>query len=298
VLVTGGAGYIGSTLVPLLLGEGYRVRVLDIDAAQPRLPQSSRLIVMGGDVRDRAALREAARGCAAVVHLAALSGAPACARDPGLAEEVNVGGCEALAEAAGRRIPVVFASTGSVYGAHAGALCTEDSPPAPVSLYGVTKAAGERILLGACGAVALRFATAYGVSPRMRQDLLPNHLVSLALREGRLSVYQPGARRTFLHVRDAARAVILALGRFGEMRGRPFNAGSEDQNLTKGELCALIAEQVPGLVLDLSAPGSDPDCRDYAVSYARIRALGFSPTVRLEQGIAELVAAAGGSPPL
>jgi nucleoside-diphosphate-sugar epimerase len=244
-----------------------------------------------GDVRDRGLLQRAAEDCDALVHLAAISGYPACARAPDEARAVNVAGSRNVASVAGRHRPVVFASTSSCYGAVSEALCTEDTPLRPVSLYGETKAEAEKILLGECTTVALRLATVYGLSPRMRLDLLVNDFVYRALHEGRLSVYEVQARRSFLHVADVARAFHLAIDDAASMAARVYNVGDESQNFTKWELCQLIARAIPGVELVAAQEGKDQDQRDYAVSYARIKALGYRTTVSLEEGVQELARA-------
>ncbi|KAK8784996.1 GDP-D-glycero-alpha-D-manno-heptose dehydrogenase-like [Amblyomma americanum] len=291
VLVTGGAGYLGSCLVPLLLERGWRVAVFDTFARGlgPLLPVVDRVRLVRGDVRDGAALAAALRGVHSVVHLAAVVGYPACSRDPALAEDVNVGGTRALLEQLSPEQQLVFASTGSCYGAVGPAVaCTEETPLSPLSVYGRTKAEAEALVLERRG-VALRLATVFGVAPRMRVDLLVNDLSRRALRDGALEVYEPGFWRSLLHVRDAARAFALALERYDEMRGQAFNVGDDALNATKEQLARLICERAGGARLVLGGPGSDQDRRDYRVSHERIRQLGFRASVTLEQGVDELL---------
>ncbi len=294
VLVTGGAGYIGSTLVPLLLAAGHSVTVLDSLPAgiAPLLAcfRDGRFSLVRGDIRDERAVREAAAGADAIAHLAALSGAPACERDPQGAVEVNERGSRIVARVAGRR-PLVYASTGSCYGAVPGGRCDETTTVQPETRYGVTKLAGERAAMDAPAGIALRFATAYGVSPRMRLDLLVNHFVRVLLAHGEISVFEPHARRTFIHVADAARALLFSLENAARMAGQTYNAGSEEQNLTKGEVLDIVRARVPGAVVRADPAGEDPDRRDYTVSYRKIREAGFRATVSLEEGVEELVRA-------
>jgi nucleoside-diphosphate-sugar epimerase len=294
VLVTGGAGYIGSTLVPLLLARGHSVTVLDLLPAgiAPLLScfRESRFSLVRADIRDERAVRDAAAGADAIVHLAAVSGAPACDRDPERAVEVNERGTLIVARAAGRRT-LVYASTGSCYGAVPGGRCDEATEPRPISRYGSTKLAGERAVLDAHGGIVLRFATAYGVSPRMRVDLLVNHFVRVLLAVGEIAVYEPHARRTFIHVADAARGLLLSLENAGRMTGEVYNAGSDEQNRTKGEVLGIIQARIPGSVVRADPSGADPDRRDYTVSYRKIREAGFHTTVSLEEGVDELVRA-------
>jgi nucleoside-diphosphate-sugar epimerase len=295
ILVTGGAGYIGTTLVPLLLERGHRVTVLDSlrFGIGPLLPlfRHPRFAFVRADVRDRGALAEHARGADAFVHLAAIVGYPACAQAPDEATAINVEGSANLAAAVGRGRPVVLTSTGSCYGAVSDAVCTEDTPLRPLTLYSQTKARAETLLLDGCEAIVCRLATAFGLSPRLRLDLLVNDFVYRAVHERRLIVYQGQHRRTFLHVSDAARAILLALDRAAELAGRVFNVGDERQNCTKLDVCRVIQQVVPGVAVEAAAGGEDLDRRDYAVSYARIRALGFQSTISLAEGVRELARA-------
>ena len=201
------------------------------------------------------------------------------------ARSTNVEGSRNVAAVAGRGRPVVLASTSSCYGAIADGVCTEETPLRPVSLYGVTKAESEAVLLQESTAVVFRLATAYGLSPRLRLDLLVNDFVYRALHEHRLTVYEGRFRRSFIHVRDVARAVLLALDNSAAMAGQVFNVGDESQNLSKLNVCRIIQEVVPGVEIDACASGHDADRRDYTVHYARIRALGFRATVSLEEGV-------------
>lgn len=289
VLVTGGAGYLGSCLVPLLLDRGWKVTIFDTFSwgLTPLLPVAPRLRLIRGDVRDAAALRDALRGVDAVVHLAALVGYPACSRKPLLAEDVNVGGTKTLVAQLSPGQRLVFASTGSCYGAIGTAPCTEQTPLSPLSVYGRTKAEAEAVVL-ASGGVALRLATVFGVAPRLRLDLLLNDFTRRALEDGSLDVYEPGFWRSMLHVRDAARAFVLALERFDEMRGRTFNVGDDSLNVTKAHIAQLVCDRT-GSELHLGAQGYDEDRRNYRVSHERIRNLGFKASISLEEGLDELL---------
>jgi nucleoside-diphosphate-sugar epimerase len=295
VLITGGAGYLGTTLVALLLDQGHSVVVLDSlkNGIGPILPffRRSGFSFVRGDIRDRSLLAKAARQVDAVVHLAAVVGYPACSRAPEEARSVNVEGTRNVAAAAGRHRPVLFASTSSCYGAVEDSLCTEETPLRPVSLYGETKAQGEEIVRDQCAAIVYRIATAYGIAPRLRLDLLINDFVHVALHERRLRVYEGHYRRSFIHVHDVARAVLLALNDATQMVGQVFNVGDERQNLSKLDVCEIIARLVGGVEIEICADGKDADQRDYAVRYARIRSRGFQARVGLEDGIRELCSA-------
>jgi nucleoside-diphosphate-sugar epimerase len=292
VLVTGGAGYIGSVLVPHCLENGYRVRVLDnlMYGGGSLLPyvRNPKFEFVRGDIRDPRAVRDAVNGCDVVVHLAAIVGFPACRKYPDLATAVNVDGTTVLAEAVGRGRLVLFGSTGSNYGALVDEVCTEETPLHPVSLYGKTKTEAERRIMEGCDGVAYRFATAFGISPRMRLDLLVNEFVYTAIRMRYLVVYEAQFMRTFIHVHDIARSFLFAIEHAGRMRGQVYNVGSEDMNYSKAELCDMIRARVD-YYLHYADVGQDADKRNYVVSYRKIGDLGFRTTITLEEGIDELV---------
>lgn len=289
VLVTGGAGYLGSVLVPMLLDDGHEVVVFDklnfSVISILHYAVSERVQIVVGDVRDTEALARAAEGCDAVVHLAAIVGFPACAADPTLAESTNLGGTRNVVEALDGR-PMIFASTGSAYGAVDG-VCTEDTPINPVSLYGHTKAEGER-LSREKGAVALRFATVFGVAPRLRLDLLVNDFVYKAIHERSIVLYEGHFRRTFLHIKDAARAIVFALNNYAKMTGEAYNVGDESMNYTKRDIAQIIRQKVPYNLYEADI-GHDQDQRDYAVSYEKIRKLGYGVEIDLDTGVNELI---------
>ena len=294
VLVTGGAGYIGSALVPMLLARGYPVTVLDRSEngrEALRACQSDPCFrLIRGDIRDGAALREAARDVEAIIHLAAISGYPACARDPAEATDVNVSGTARVLEVAGR-MTVVLASTLSCYGAVLEGYCDETTPARPVSHYGRTKLQAEALVLASPMGIVLRLATAYGLSPRMRLDLMVNAFVYRLGQGEPLEVYEPEARRAFLHVRDASRSFLFALEAAPRLAGHLFNVGDESQNQSKRELVERIRRRIPCTRVSYSASGRDEDRRDYAVSFSRIHSEGFRVQVGLEQGLEELARA-------
>lgn len=295
VLITGGAGYLGTTLVTLLLNQGYSVVVFDSlrHGIGPILPffRHPDFSFVRGDVRDRSQVVEAARTADAVVHLAAVVGYPACSRAPEEARSINVEGARNVAAATGRERPLLFASTSSCYGAVDDSLCTEDTPLRPLSLYGETKVQGEEIVRNECAAVVYRIATAYGISPRLRLDLLINDFVHIALHHRRLRVYEGHYRRSFVHVQDVARAILLALENAPGMIGGVFNVGDERQNLSKLQVCEIIARIVPEVEIEICEDGKDADQRNYAVSYSRLKSRGFQTHVSIADGIRELCSA-------
>jgi nucleoside-diphosphate-sugar epimerase len=293
ILVTGGAGYLGSVLVPALLGAEYEVTVLDsflyrqatlLDACA-----DARFAVIRGDCRDQATLARALQGADWILPLAAIVGAPACAADPTAARSTNLDAIRLLLRLRSPRQRIVYPTTNSGYGIGTpGALCTEATPLRPISLYGSTKVEAEQAVLDAGNAVTFRLATVFGLSPRMRLDLLVNDFVHRAVTDRAVVVFEGHARRNFLHVRDVARAFLHALAHFDALDG-PYNVGLSDANLSKVELCARIQAEVPGFVWVEAPVGEDPDKRDYVVSNAKIEGTGFRPIHSLEDGIRELV---------
>ena len=295
ILVTGGAGYIGCVLAPLLLESGYQVRVLDnlIYNGTGLLPhfRNPSFDFVKGDIRDPQAVRDAVRDCDVVIHLAAIVGFPACRKYPDLTQTVNVEGTKVVAEAAGRERLVLFASTGSNYGALEDEVCTEETPLNPLSLYGKTKTAAEQYLLENCNTIAYRFATAFGISPRMRLDLLINDFVYAAVRVHHLVVYEANFMRSFVHVYDIARSILFAIENADRMQGEVYNVGSESMNYSKAQVCEMIRRKVD-FYLHFADIGEDADKRNYVVSYRKISSLGYRTTITLEEGIDELVCGA------
>jgi nucleoside-diphosphate-sugar epimerase len=292
VLVTGAAGYIGSVMVPLLLERGYKVTGFDnlMYGGGSLLPYfiNPQFRFIKGDVRDAASLSEAMRQIDAIIHLAAIVGYPACRKRPGLAREVNIGGTRNIITNKAKSQMLIFASTGSNYG-RLDEVCTEESPLNPVSLYGITKTEAEKLCLDGNDAVVLRLATAFGLSPRPRLDLLINDFVYQAIVNKQIIVYERRFRRSFIHVRDIANAFLFALEKFDEMKQLSFNVGHESMNYTKEDIALKIREQIP-FYLHFAEIGGDEDKRDYEVSYQKIRSLGYTTTITLDQGVEELIA--------
>jgi nucleoside-diphosphate-sugar epimerase len=295
ILVTGGAGYVGSTLVPILLEQGHKVRVLDSlrFGGHGLLPccEYRAFELVKGDVCDDAAVANALADVDAVIHLAAIVGYPACKKEPQVALATNVDGTRTLLKHRRPDQRVLFASTGSIYGSVPDYVCNENTPRAPITLYGETKAEAEQLVLDSGNAVAYRFATAFGVSNRMRLDLMPNDFTYQAVRNRNLIVYEGGFKRTFVHVRDMARSFIFALERWDSVKDDVYNVGHESMNFTKEDVARKILKYVD-YYLHFAEVGSDADQRNYEVSYEKIRKKGFETTIDLEPGVEELVRAA------
>lgn len=292
LLITGGAGYIGTTLTQYLLNAGHSVRCYDrlLFGVDPLLPffRNPHYELVKGDIRNEVALDKALTDIDAVIHLAAIVGYPACDRDPREAIEINTRGT-ALLNHLRDDIPVVFASTGSVYGKLEN-LCNEGSTPKPLTVYGQSKLEAERILLQSGNAVVYRFATAFGLSPRMRLDLLPNDFTYQAVHQKYLVVYEGQFRRTFIHVYDIARALLHAVNNFSVMNGQVYNCGSNLLNATKVDLANLIKQHVD-YNLHFTPNGHDPDQRDYEVDYSKLNKTNFDVTLGLNDGIEEMARA-------
>jgi nucleoside-diphosphate-sugar epimerase len=294
VLVTGGAGYLGSVLCEHLLGRNYTVRVVDNlmygQHSLFHLCANPSFEFVRGDVRDESVMRDALKGADAVIHLAAIVGAPACDRDPLLAQTVNYESVRLLNRLRGRGQLVIYPTTNSGYGTKSGdVLCTEETPLEPISLYGRSKVQAEQELLGSPNAVTLRLATVFGVSPRMRLDLLVNHFVYAAVTDGYLVVFEKDFKRNYIHIRDVADCFLHCLEHADSMVGRPFNVGLDDANLSKEELALKVKQFVPRFYINFSEVGSDPDKRNYIVSNERLRKAGFEARRSIEAGIVELL---------
>jgi nucleoside-diphosphate-sugar epimerase len=296
ILITGGAGYLGSTLVPLLLHEGHQVTVLDqFPLGMTTLAEACRFdgfTPVRGDARDEELVKRLAHDADLAIPLAALVGAPLCKLDPVGAQTTNKDAIEMLLRVLEPDQKIIYPNSNSGYGIGTpGEYCTEESPLNPVSLYGITKVAAEVAVLERGNSVTFRLATVFGVAPRMRTDLLVNDFTYRAVKDRALVIFEGHFKRNYIHVRDVANAFLHAMANFDAMQGLAYNVGLSDANLSKLELCAQIQEHVPAFVY-LEAPiGEDPDKRDYIVSNERIEGTGFKPQVSLDDGIRELIRA-------
>ena len=294
ILVTGGAGYIGSVLVPLLLDAGHEVTVLDnFMYRQPSLAahaHNSQLEIVVGDIRDKQRMDPLLQKTDVVIPLAAIVGAPACDRDPFLATSINRDAALGLFENLHPDQLVLMPTTNSAYGSgDEDNYCDEESPLRPLSQYAREKVAVEQALMARENSVSFRLATVFGLSPRMRLDLLVNNFVWRALEDGFVVLFESHFKRNYIHVRDVAAAFTMAVTRPDGFRGEIFNVGLSSANISKYELCERIAEQVPDFVFQEAPLRQDPDQRNYIVSNKKIESRGFSAQFSLERGIAELV---------
>lgn len=296
VLVTGGLGYLGSILCEHLLAAQYRVTVVDnLSHAGSRqglfhLCAHPQFDFIAGDVRDERVMRPAIAAADAVIHLAAVVGAPACDRDPERATSINVGSVRLLNRLRSPRQVVIYPNTNSGYGTTDGtSFCTEESPLKPISLYGRTKCEAEALLLDSPNAVTLRLATVFGMSPRPRLDLLVNHFTWAAFTDGYIVIFEKDFKRNFVHVRDVADCMLHCLANASTLAGRPYNLGLDAANLSKGELALKVKDHVPNFCVHFAELGKDPDQRNYIVSSARLKEAGFAARRSLDDGIRELL---------
>jgi nucleoside-diphosphate-sugar epimerase len=294
ILVTGGAGYLGSVLCERLLDAGHHVTVLDSLLYQQNslfhLCANSRFEFVHGDARDNSVVGGLAKDADALIPLAAIVGAPACDRDPLLARSVNLEAIRLLNRVRSSGQLIVYPTTNSGYGTKTGdVFCTEETPLEPISLYGQTKTQAEQELLQSPNVVTLRLATVFGMSPRMRLDLLVNHFVYAAATDGYLVIFEKDFKRNYIHIRDVADCFLYCIENSNRMAGRAYNAGLDAANLSKQELALSIKKHVPKFYIHFAEVGSDPDKRNYIVSNQRLREAGFEAKRSLDEGIVELL---------
>jgi nucleoside-diphosphate-sugar epimerase len=294
ILVTGGAGYIGSVLCEHLLNAGHQVHVLDTmrysQLSLFHLASNERFDFTYGDARDVSTLRPLVAEADVLIPLAAVVGAPACDQQPELATSLNYGAVATLNRLRGRQQLVVYPTTNSGYGTKSGAtFCTEETPLEPISLYGRTKCEAESLLLDSPNTITLRLATVFGLSPRMRLDLMVNHFVHAAVNEGSLVLFEKDFMRNFLHIRDGADCFVHCIEHAESMVGQPYNVGRDEENMSKWDLALRIKRHVPHLYIHAAEVGTDPDKRNYVVSNQRLRDAGFVAERSLDDGIRELL---------
>ncbi|MBR3835493.1 MAG: NAD(P)-dependent oxidoreductase [Clostridia bacterium] len=294
ISITGGAGYIGSVLVPELLRLGHEVSVLDnfyfnqtslLDCCADK---SFRIV--RGDARDRDTVARFIEGADFIIPLAALVGFPLCDYDKIAAKSTNLDAVLMLLELRKPEQKIIFPCTNSGYGTSDGSIyCTEDTPLNPISLYGKTKVEAEKAVLDSGNSLTFRFATVFGASPRMRLDLLVNDFVYRAVNDKTMIIFEGSFKRNFIHIRDVVGAYVHAINNFENMKGKTYNCGLSDANLSKIELCEKIQKHLPQFTFFESEFNMDPDKRNYIVSNERLESTGWKPQYSLDDGIEELI---------
>jgi nucleoside-diphosphate-sugar epimerase len=294
ILVTGGAGYLGSTMVPDLLQLGHKVTVLDSfmykQSSLNHMCHHSNFSVVRGDIRIESVMAPLIKKADVVIPLAALVGAPMCSQDPVGATTVNHDAIVLMLKLLSKQQMVLMPTTNSAYGTgDKNNFCTEESPLNPISLYAKEKVGIEKELMQRGNAISFRLATVFGMSPRMRIDLLVNDFTYRAVHDRFVVLFESSFKRNYVHVRDVSRVFQHAIEHFDKMKGQIYNVGLSDANVSKRELCEHIQKQVPDFVF-LDAPvGKDPDQRNYIVSNAKIEATGFKTMYSLDAGISDLI---------
>lgn len=294
ILVTGGAGYLGSILVPDLLSEGHKVTVIDNflykQSSLNHICYHPNFSVVKGDIRIEDTMKPLLKKADIVIPLAALVGAPICKQDPVGATTINHTAILMMLNNLSNNQMILMPTTNSAYGSgNENNFCTEESPLNPVSKYAIDKVEIEKALLQHPGAVSFRLATVFGMSPRMRIDLLVNDFTCRAVNDRFIVLFESHFKRNFIHVRDVSNAFRFGIKHFETMRQNIYNVGLSEANVSKKELCEIIAKQIPDFVY-LEAPvGKDPDQRNYIVSNKKIESIGYKPSFSLQSGIEELI---------
>ena len=294
IAITGGAGYIGCVLVPELLKLGHEVSVLDNfyfgQTALLDCCYNKNFTVIRGDARDRDTVEKFIDGADFIIPLAALVGFPLCDYDKVAAKTTNLDAILTLLELRKPEQKIIFPCTNSGYGTSDGSIyCTEETPLNPISLYGTTKTEAEKAILESGNSLTFRFATVFGASPRMRLDLLVNDFVYRAVNDKTMIIFEGHFKRNFIHIRDVVGAYIHAINNFETMKGKAYNCGLSDANLSKIELCEKIREHIPSFTFFESEINKDPDKRNYIVSNDRLESTGWKPGYTLDDGIEELI---------
>ena len=294
ILVTGGAGYLGSVLCETLLDAGHSVNVVDNLLYQQNslfhLCANPNFDFVAGDVRDEDLMRGLISKADVIIPLAAIVGAPACSQDPWLAKSINLEAIQLISKLRSPDQLIIYPNTNSGYGATTGnEVCTEDSPLSPISLYGQTKCEAELLLLDTPNTITLRLATVFGSSPKMRLDLLVNHFLHEAVTSGYIIIFEKDFKRNYVHIRDVADCFVHCIDRSADMSGLPYNLGLDDANYSKEQLALKIKEYVPNFYIHFSDIGTDPDQRNYVVSNRRLKEAGFEAKRTVDDGIVELL---------
>jgi len=294
ILVTGGAGYVGSILVPELLSKGFHVTVIDNfmyrQTSLAGISREKNLDIVYGDVRNESLMKENIAKADVLIPLAAIVGAPACDKDPFQAESINKNSILWMLKKLSKNQRIIMPTTNSAYGSgDENNYCDEKSPLNPLSLYARDKVIVENELMNHPSATSFRLATVFGISPRMRLDLLVNNFAFRAVTDGFIVVFEGHFKRNYIHVTDVARAFLLALEKPDAFNGNIYNVGLSEANISKIELCKKIKDLIPGFTYLESELGKDPDQRNYIVSNEKIEKEGFVPGHSLEMGLRELI---------
>jgi nucleoside-diphosphate-sugar epimerase len=295
ILITGGAGYLGSVITGAMLDEGHEVTVLDkLLFNQTSLLQytsDSNFKFIYGDVRNEILLERLCDEANVIIPLAAIVGFPACAAEPQLAKDINFKQIVNVVKFTnGKNKKILYPNTNSGYGIAEGQTeCTEESPLTPISVYGQTKCDAENFLKTSTDAIIFRLATVFGVSPRMRTDLLVNDFVYKAITDKYIVVFEKSFKRNFIHVKDVANAFVFMLKNYDQYKGEVFNVGLTTANLSKQELLEKIQTHVKDFAVSYNDFYEDPDKRDYIVSNHKIESTGWEPYWNLDMGIKQLI---------
>jgi nucleoside-diphosphate-sugar epimerase len=294
ILVTGGAGYLGSTMVPDLLAAGHKVTVVDNfmfkQASLNHVCHHPGFSVVKGDIRIESTMAPLIAKADVVIPLAALVGAPLCTLDPVGATTTNHDAISLMLRLVSREQRILMPTTNSAYGTgDENNFCTEESPLRPISLYAKEKVEVEKELMQRENAISFRLATVFGMSPRMRTDLLVNDFTYRAVHDRFVVLFESSFKRNYIHVRDVSRVFQHGLANFEKMQGQIYNVGLSDANVSKKELCEHIQKQLPQFVFIDAPVGKDPDQRNYVVSNAKLEATGFRTSMSLDAGITELI---------
>lgn len=294
ILVTGGAGYLGSTMVPELLAKGHKVTVIDNfmwgQNSLAHICHNPNFSAVRGDVRIESVILPLFKKADIIIPLAAYVGAPLCARDPIGASSTNHDALMMMLKNVSKHQRILMPTTNSAYGSgDENNFCTEESPLRPMSLYAIEKVKVEKELMQHPNSISFRLATVFGMSPRMRIDLLVNDFTYRAVHDRFVVLFESSFKRNYIHVRDIARVFIHGIEHYEKMNGQIYNVGLSEANVSKMELCQAIQKQVPDFTF-LDAPiGKDPDQRNYIVSNEKIEATGYQPQMSLDAGIRELI---------
>ena len=294
ILITGGAGYLGSVMVPYLLEAGHHVTVLDNfmygQNSLAHVCSHSGFQVVRGDVRIENVVRPLLAKADIVIPLAALVGAPICAKDPIGAQTINHDSVMMLFKNLSKDQRVLMPTTNSAYGSgDENNFCTEDSPLNPISKYAIDKVEIEKELMEHSNSISFRLATVFGMAPRMRIDLLVNDFTYRAVYDRFVVLFESAFKRNYIHIRDVSRVFLHGITQFDQMKGQIYNVGLSDANVSKKELCECIQKYLPEFVFMEAPVGKDPDQRNYIVSNAKLEATGFKQMYSLDYGIQELI---------